>query len=408
MAAGTLTAIAAKNARPKAKPYKIAAGGGLYLEIHPNGSKYWRMKYRLAGREKRLAVGVYPEVSLAEATSARDRARAALRSGRDPSGEKREQRKLDKLAAANTFEGVAREWLGKQKHRLAAVTWGKVEWMLEKNAFPWLGARPISAIKAPELLEVLQRMEKRGKLETAQRVKQVCGQVFRFAIATGRAEHDITADLRGAIATPKTKHHASITEPGKVGELLRAIHGYGGSFVTFCALRLAPLVFTRPGELRKAAWSEFDLEKAEWRIPAERMKMGEQHIVPLSTQALAIIRELEPLTGTGQFVFPSVRSRRRPMSENTINGALRRLGYARGEMTGHGFRSMASTLLNEQGWNRDAIERQLAHAERDQIRAAYNYAEHLPERRKMMQAWADYLDALRTGAKVVTMKRKTA
>lgn len=406
MASGTLTAVAAKNAKPKAKPYKLAAGGGLYLEVMPNGSKYWRMKYRVAGREKRLALGVYPEVTLADAGSARDRARATLRVGRDPSGEKRERKTLDKLAAANTFQAVAREWLGKQKHRLAAITWEKVEWMLEKNAFPWIGTRPISAIKAPELLDVLQRMEKRGRLETAQRVKQVCGQVFRYAIATSRAEHDITADLRGAIATPKTRHHASVTDPAKVGELLRAIHGYSGSFITFCALRLAPLVFTRPGELRKAAWPEFDFDKAEWRIPAERMKMGEMHIVPLSTQALAIIREIEPLTGTGQYVFPSVRSRRRPMSENTINGALRRLGYASGEMTGHGFRSMASTLLNEQGWNRDAIERQLAHAERDQIRAAYNYAEHLPERRKMMQAWADYLDGLREGAKVVPIKRK--
>lgn len=251
---------------------------------------------------------------------------------------------------------------------------------------------------------MLRRIESRGANEIAHRIKQNCGRVFHYAIATGRAERNPITDLQGALEPLKVQHHAAITEPKAVGALLRAIEGYQGNFVTQCALRIAPLVFVRPGELRAAEWTEFDLDAAEWRIPAERVKMRSQHIVPLSTQAVAILRELHPLTGTGRYVFPSVRTNTRPMSENTVNGALRRLGYAKDEMTGHGFRSLASTLLNEQGWHRDAIERQLAHAERDAVRAAYNYADHLPERRKMMQAWADYLDGLRDGANVVPLR----
>jgi integrase len=263
----------------------------------------------------------------------------------------------------------------------------------------------MTEITANELRSVLRRIEARGAIETAHRASQNCGQVFRYAVATGRTERDPTGDLRGALAPTRETHLASIVAPKAIGELLRAIDGYEGSLVTKCALRLAPLVFVRPGELRRAEWAEFDLDGAEWRIPAARMKMREQHIVPLSTQAVEVMRELMPLTGRGRYVFPGARTKGRPMSENTVNAALRRLGYASDQMTGHGFRSMASTRLNEQGWHRDAIERQFAHAERDAVRAAYNYAEHLPERKRMMQAWADYLDTLRIGATVIPLTR---
>jgi integrase len=284
----------------------------------------------------------------------------------------------------------------------------------ERDLFPWLGQRPVAAIRAPELLSVLRRIESRGAVETAHRAMQNCGQVFRYAIATGRADRDPTGDLRGALPPPKVRHHASIIEPKRIGELLRVIDAYEGFFVTKCALRLAPLVFVRPGELRRAHWREIELDKAEWRIPAERMKMREPHIVPLSRQAIDVLRELEPLTNrvssikpdAPSYVFPSARSADRPMSENAVLVALRRMGYTKDEMTGHGFRSMASTLLHEQGWSHQVIERQLAHAERNAVSAAYNYAEHLPERRKMMQAWSDYLDALKGNADVVTMFRR--
>jgi integrase len=271
---------------------------------------------------------------------------------------------------------------------------------LELYIFPWLGGRPIKAITAPELLAALRRVESRGANETAHRAMQVCGRVFRFAVATGRAERDPSRDLSGALAPVKEKHLASITDPQEVGALLRAIDAYNGEWITRCALRLAPLVFVRPGELRHARWSEIDFDKAEWRIPAARMKMRVQHIVPLSTQAITVLRDLHQLTGKFDYAFPGTRSRQRPMSENTVTAALRRMGYGGDDMTGHGFRSMASTLLNEHGWNRDAIERQLAHGERDAVRAAYNYAQHLPERRKMMQDWADFLDKLKVAAPV--------
>ncbi|MFT3754684.1 MAG: tyrosine-type recombinase/integrase [Pseudoxanthomonas sp.] len=411
MATKPLTDIAARAAKSKDKPYKLAAGGGLYLEVMPNGSKYWRMKYRFAGREKRLAIGVYPEVSLRDANTERDKARALLREGRDPSSEKRTAKLQARLSADNRFEAVAREWLETRRGDLAQSTWDKAEWLLETFAFPWIGSRPVGEIAASELLAVFRRLEAQDKLETTQKLKQVCGQVFRYSVATGRAERDPTADLRGALKTRKNRHFAAITDPVKVGALLRAIDGYTGQFSTLCALKLAPLVFARPGELRKAEWAEIDLDKGQWNIPGEKMKMGVPHIVPLSKQAVAILEELHPLTGTSasaKYVFPSVRSNRDPMSENTVNAALRRLGYGTDDMTGHGFRSMASTLLHEMGWNSDAIERQLAHAERNQIKAAYNRAEHLPERRRMMQAWADYLDTLREGKKTVVPIRRKA
>jgi integrase len=407
-----LTNAAIRAARPRAKAVKLFDGGGLYLEISPSGGKWWRWKYRFGGKEKRLSLGVYPHVSLKAAREKRDTLRQQVAAGVDPG----EARKAEKqvAAGAESFEALAREWHAKFSPVWAPSHSHGIIRRLERDLFPWLGQRPVAEIKAPELLAVLRRIESRGALETAHRVMQNCGQVLRYAVATGRAERDPSTDLRGALPPPKEKHHASIIEPQRIGELLRAIDGYEGYFVTKCALRLAPLVFVRPGELRQAQWSEITLDTAEWRIPATRMKAREQHIVPLSTQAVAILREVEPLTNhpipakpdAPRYVFPGAQSRYRPMSNNAVLAALRRMGYAKDEMTGHGFRSMASTLLHEQGWNHQVIERQLAHAERNAVSAAYNFAEHLPERRKMMQAWADYLDGLKAGAAVVPLFRR--
>lgn len=389
-----LTDTAVRNAKPREKPYKLADSGALYLLISPGGSKLWRFKYRVDGKEKLLALGAYPEIPLKQARDRRDEARRLLANGVDP-GVKRQ---VEKAAAGDTFEAIAREWFAKFSANWAASHSEKVIRRLELDLFPWLGARPIREIIAPELLSCLRRIEGRGAVDTAHRAHQNCGQVFRYAVATGRADRDPSADLRGALAPVKGGHFASITEPMKVAALLRAIHGYDGSPVVRTALRFTPLTFVRPGELRQAEWVEMNLDAAEWRLTAERMKSRAPHLVPLSRQAVELLREIHPLTGKGQYVFPAATSEFRPMSENTINAALRRLGYSSSDMTAHGFRSMASTLLNEQGWNRDAIERQLAHGERNPVRAAYNYAEHLPERRKMMQAWADYLDGLRIDA----------
>lgn len=398
-----LTDTAARKSKPKDKPYKLADGKGLYLAVQPNGGKWWRLKYRIGGKEKLLSFGTYPEVPLADARDRRDEARKLIARGADPSAE----RKAAKVANSDSFEAIAREWYAKHSPTWVASHGDKILRRFERDVFPWVGARPTSALTAPELLTVLRRIETRGALETAHRALQNCSQVFRYAVATGRAERDPCGDLRGALPPAKEKHHASITDTEGVGELLRALHAYQGTFVTACALKLAPLVFVRPGELRHAEWAEIDLDKAEWRIPAEKMKMRVQHIVPLSTQAIAVLRELHPLTGKGKYAFPSVRSAKRAMSENTVLAALRRMGYTTEQMTGHGFRSMASTILNEQGtWHRDAIERQLAHGERNQVRAAYNKAEHLPERRRMMQWWADHLEALaRHNGNVVSIGR---
>ncbi len=389
-----LTVLKVNNAKPREKAYKLFDQKGLYLLISTSGSKLWKLKYRFAGKEKKLSLGAYPEITLAEAREKQIDARRLLMNDIDPGLLKQSKKRSLREAAENSFELIAREW-----HTRFYTKWTKghaerILIRLEQNLFPYIGRRPILEITAPEILAALRRVEARGAIETAHRTHQICSQVFRYAIASGRAERDPSADLRGALAPVKKKHHASITDPVEVGKLLRNIHAYKGFEITKCALRLAPLVFVRPGELRKAEWAEFNLDAAEWRIPAEKMKMRTVHIVPLSTQAIEILRELQPLTGHGKYVFTGLRSSHRPMSETTVLGALRRLGYTTDEMTGHGFRSMASTLLNEQGWNRDAIERQLAHAERDNIRAAYNYAEYLPERKKMMQHWADYLDSL--------------
>lgn len=397
-----LTDAAVRNAKATDKTLRLKDERGLYLEVSPKGGKWWRLRYWLASKENRLSLGVYPDVSLKEARERRDEARRLIAKGIDPSAARKEE-KAEVAAEALTFEHVAREWYERFKPKWSPSHSLDVIQRLEKNVFPSLGPRPIRDITAPELLAAVRLIEGRGAIESARRVLQMCGQIFRYAIATGQADRDIAADLRGALPPAREKHHASITDPKGVAQLLRAIDGYQGSFVAHCALRIAPLVFARPGELRHAEWSEIDFDKAEWRIPAEKMKMREQHIVPLSRQAVAILRELQPLTGAGRYVFPSIRTSARPMSENTVLAALRRMGYTKDEMTGHGFRSMASTLLNEQGWNRDAIERQLAHGERNAVRAAYNFAEFLPERRRMMQAWADYLDKLKVGAKVTPL-----
>lgn len=387
---------------------KMFDGGGLFLLLGKDGTKWWRLKYRFLGREKGLSLGVYPTITLKDARERREEAKKLLANGIDPSAQRQAVKASRLEAAANTFEVIAREWHAKFSNKWADSTAEAILRRLEVNIFPWLGSRPISGIKAKDMLAVLRRIEERGARETVHRAKQNCGQVFRYAIATGRAESDPTRDLKGALEPIQVNHHPSIIEPKAIGGLLRAIQGYDGSPVTKAALRLAPLTFVRPGELRQAEWTEFDLDKSEWRIPAARMKMRDPHIVPLSRQAVKVLKDLQPITGRGKFLFPGARSLNRPMSENTVNAALRRMGYAKDEMTGHGFRSIASTHLNEQGWNRDAIERQLSHAERDGVRAAYNYAEHLPERRRMMQAWADYLDRLRAGVEVVQLHENAA
>jgi integrase len=372
-----LTALAIKAAKGREKQYKLADSGGLHLLVLPSGQRYWRMNYRYLGRYKTLAFGVWPDVDLADARAKRDDARKLLANGRDPS----EQNKLDKIAAsvaaANTFKAVAEEWYAKaEKEGLAPATLNKIRWLLD-FAYPSLGNRPIAEILPHELLLVLRKFEAKGRHESAKRLRSTCGQVFRYAIATARANRDISADLRGALASVKVTHRAAITRPMEVGSLLRVMDGYEGSSVTLAALKLLPHVFVRPGELRHAEWGEFDLEDAVWTIPAVKTKMRREHRVPLSRQALTIIASIETDARLSPLVFPSLRSTKRPMSENTINAALRRLGYAQDEMTAHGFRAMASTLLNEMGkWNPDAIERQLAHADGNKVRRAYTRGEY--------------------------------
>lgn len=380
-----------RASKPREHPYKVFDERGLFMLVTPSGGRLWRFRYRHRGVEKLLALGAYPDVPLKRAREKRDEARRVVADGVDPSA----KRQAERAASADTFQAIAAEWLGLQSKALAAETMGILGTRLKSFLYPYIGSRPVKEITAQELLSALRRIEARGKHETAHWVRALAGRVFRFAVATGRAERDVAADLKDALAPVKPRNFASVTDPARVGQLLLAIDGYDGQPITALALRLAPLVFVRPGELRGAEWKEFDLERAEWRIPAMRMKMGEQHIVPLSRQAVAILRELKVLTGDWRFVFPSLLSRERPMSDNTINSALRRLGYSGEEQTGHGFRSMASTLLNEQGFPPDVIELQLAQIERNKVRAAYNRAQRLAERREMMQRWADYLDLLR-------------
>lgn len=393
--------------KPRPTIYRVADMGGLCIEIRPTGTRAWRFRYRFAGKANMLHLGDYPSMSLQDARRERDRQRDVLARGGDPADLRRQARALAQVAADDSFEAGAREWMRTQG-KWAESTRVKSLWIFENYAFPCIGKRPLRSITTPEMLLLLRRPESLGKIETAQRLKQRAGQVFRYGIGTGRADRDPTADLRGVLTTVHVRHHASLTQKPAVGQLMRDIDGFVGQFPTKCALRLTALTFVRPGELRNWEWSEISSDGTEWRIPAEKMKMGITHIVPLSRQAQAVLEELRPMTGGGRYLFPSLRGPSKPISENTINAALRRMGYANDQMTAHGFRSTASTLLNEAGFNGDWIERQLAHCEKDGVRAAYNYAQYLPERRKMMQAWADLIDQLRRGGEVVNITRRSA
>ncbi|NMM76082.1 integrase arm-type DNA-binding domain-containing protein [Acidovorax sp. SRB_24] len=401
-----LTDTFVKNVKPtgSATGEKHTDGQGLYLHVKGVG-KYWRMSYRFTGKQKTLALGVYPAVSLAKARARRDKARELLADGIDPSTAKREEKRAKADAAAHTFELVARDWLAKTAAERAATTQNKITSWLEKDVIPFIGSLPMSAIGPRDVLAALRKMEARGALDSVHRVKQVTGQVFRYAVAIGAAERDVTQDLKGSLAKAAPSHFAAITEPKPLGDLMRSIFAYGGHPNVVAALRLTPLVFVRPGELRTMEWAEIDLEAAEWRIPGAKMKMKADHIVPLSTQALALLRCMHPATGHGKFVFPSLRTGERPMSENTINAALRGMGYAKEVHSAHGFRATARTIMDEVlGERVDLIEHQLAHAVKDVNGRAYNRTAHLPARREMMQRWADYLDKLRMGADLIQLK----
>ncbi len=397
-----LTNTAIHNAKPSGKAKKLFDGGGLYLEVAPAGGKWWRLKYRFGGKEKRLSLGVYPDVSLKQARRRREEARQLLARKIDPSEHRKAQKTAREERSANSLEAVAREWFIKHSPNWAASHASRILSRLERDIFPWIGGTPIADITAPQLLAVVRRIEQRGALETAHRVLQNCGQVFRYAVATGRAERDPSGDLRGALSPVKGKHFAAVTDPKQVGSLLRVLDGYEGTLIVRCALRLAPLVFVRPGELRHAQWADIDLEAAKWCFTVT--KNNTPHIIPLSHQAVEILCELHPLTGQGRYVFPSARTPggERPMSDNAILAALRRMGIGKEEMSGHGFRAMARTIIDEVlGFRPDYIEHQLAHAVRDPNGRAYNRTAHLPERRRMMQEWADYLDRLKAGAEII-------
>ncbi len=396
--------ITVRNARPTAKPQKLSDGGGLHLLVQPNGSKLWRLAYRFGNKQKTLALGAYPSVSLADARTGRDDAKKLLARTIDPSAQRRSNRRL---GVGSTFKEVAEELIAKaEREGRAEVTLSKKRWLLA-FAYPAFGGCPVGEITAHELLALLRKIEGRGLFETAKRLRSTCGMVFRYAIATQRGERDPSADLRGALTTHQVTHRAAIVDPAKIGPLLRAIEGFDGQTVTRLALRLAPHVFVRPGELRHAEWDEFDLDAAVWSIGPEKTKMRRAHRVPLSRQSLNIIRELQQVSGKGRWLFPSLGTVLRPLSENTLNAALRRLGYPSSEMSAHGFRSMAATRLNEMGsWNPDAIERQLAHQEANAVRRAYTHgAEFWSERVRMMQAWSDYLDELREGPPVIILRK---
>lgn len=398
----TLFATTVAGAKPTEKDYKLSDGAGLYLLVRANGSKLWRFNYVHHGKHRTLAFGAWPEVSLADARGKRDEARRLIAAGTDPSHERKVSQAKARLEENDTFKAVALEWIAKQEREgIAEITLGKMRWLLDK-AYPKIGARPIAKITAHEVLVVLRSVEATGRYESARRMRSVLGRIFRYAVATTRAERDPTGDLRGALTVPKPKHLAAITTPNRAGELLRAIEGYTGHAITLYALRLSAHLFVRPGELRQAEWAEFDFDRSVWNLPAEKMKMRRPHRVPLSTQATNLFEELWDLTGTGRYCFPSFRTHQRPMSENTVNAALRALGFGQEEMTAHGFRAMAATLLNESGkFNPDAIERQLAHMENDGVRRAYTRGEYWNERVTMMQWWSDELDRLRNGAKLL-------
>lgn len=401
-----LTDTATRNAKPKEKPFKLYDSRGLFLVVTPSGGKWWRFRYQFDGKEKLLSLGTYPDVSLKDARARRDEARTLLVNDIDPGQNRKAQKAVRQDRAANSFEVVAREWYAKHSANWSPNHGDRIIRRFERDIFPWIGGSPIAEVGAPELLAVVRRIEERGALETAHRALGNCGQVFRYAVATGRAERDPSGDLRGALPPVKGKHFAAVTEPKQVAELLRTTDGYKGTFAVACALRLAPLVFVRPGELRHAQWSDIDLDNKEWRYLVTKTQT--QHIVPLSTQAMTILHELHTVTGNGRYVFPSARNPRgdKPMSDNAILAAMRRMGIGKDEMSGHGFRAMARTILDEVlGVRPDLIEHQLAHAVKDANGRAYNRTAHIPERRKMMQLWADYLDGLKTGAQVVSINK---
>jgi len=404
-----LTDSAIRALKPRDKDYKVSDEKGLYLQVTPAGGRLWKLKFRAQGGvEKKLSFGAYPDVSLKEAREQRDQARSQLAKGIDPAEKKRSDRRAAKISASNTFSAIAKEYINKNRRDgLADVTVRKREWFLGLVEKP-LGGRPIADIKPIDILDAVRPYEAAKNDEKAHRTLQFVGQVFRYAVVNQLAVSDPTRDLHGALASRKPKHHAAILEPKRVGELLRAIDGYEGQPLTKFALELSALVFVRPGELRRAEWSEIDLEAAVWRIPSTKMKGRIEHAVPLSTQAIAILNEAAKITGDGRFVFPSIRSPKDPMSENTVNGALRRLGYTGDEMTAHGFRAMASTLLNESGkWSPDVIERALAHKDKDVVRAAYHRGTHWLDRVAMAQWWGDHLDGLRFGGRIVPFKTST-
>ena len=402
-----LTDTFVKNVKPtgNAAGEKHTDGHGMYLHVKSMG-KYWRMAYRYMGKQKTLALGVYPAVSLAEARRRRDKAREQLAKDIDPGTAKREDKQAKADLAANTFELVARTWLKKTVAKRKEVTQKRITTLLEQDVFPFIGKMPIHTVGPRDVLEkVVRKVEARGSIDTSHRAKQICGQIFRYAVAVGLAERDVTSDLRGALAEIPKSHFSAITEPKQAGDLMRSIFGYTGHPCTVAALKLSPLVFVRPGELRTAEWVEIDLDGAEWRIPAGKMKMKVDHIVPLSTQAVELLRSVHPITGHGKFVFPSLRTGERAMSDNTINAALRGLGYSKDVHTAHGFRAMARTILDEVlGERVDFIEHQLAHTVKDPNGRAYNRTAHLSARKEMMQRWADYLDKLRIGAEVIQFK----
>lgn len=408
-----LTDIQVKTTKPKEKDYKLSDGGGMYLLVTATGGKLWRMKYRFDGKEKLLSFGAYPDLSLAEARNKRHDARNLLAHDIDPSVNKKTTSAARKELSANSFEAVGREWHKKQVDDKAWTTdhAATILTRMEKDMFPWIGKIPVTEILAKEIKAVLDRVKARGKIETARRCFTIMRQVYKYAIMTGKAQYDISAGFQGYLpAISQTREHmASVTDPKELAPLLRAIDGYQGGFVTQCALKLMPMLFVRPGELRHMEWSELDLDGAEWNIPASKMKMKTPHLVPLSLQVIEILTEIKPLTGNAKYVFPSTRSHDRPMSDNTINAAFRRMGFDSETITGHGFRATARTILDEVlSFRTDFIEHQLAHAVKDPNGRAYNRTAHLVERRKMMQTWADYLDGLKVGAKVIPFKQKTA
>ena len=398
-----LTDIAIKNTKARAKPIKVRDGGGLYLLINPNGSRWWRLDYRYDGKRKTLSMGVYPDVPLKTARSRRDDARVLLADGVDPGAQRKAERQAKFEAGSNTFEALAREWMATRGKEWTESYASKTKSALERNVFPAIGRKPITEITAPDVLAMVRAIESRGIVDMAHRIQQHCGAIFRYAVATGRAINDPVPSLKGALSTVRQEHYAALTDPVEFAQLLRDIEGYRGEATTKAAMQLLALTFQRTKEVRFAEWAQFDLEAALWRIPAEIMKMREAHIVPLSTQAIEVLNRMQAITGGERLVLPSSTSRERPISENTVVYALARMGY-KGRMTGHGFRSVASTLLNEQGFRSDLIERQLAHSEKNSVRAAYNRAEYLPERKKMMQEWADYLDKLKAGAEVIPFR----